>query len=118
MGSDDAFERTELFEEIVCEGGDLAVAGFVQSLDANDVFRLLRMKLGHDVFQMVLRETGTHEQDAIIRILRERWPRLPTGELVLPDGRADSERIYLWYGGAEDGAVVTLRPIELRDFSL
>ena len=56
-------------------------------------------------------------QDAVIRVLRERWPRSPTGELVLPDGRADSERIHLWYGTSEDRAVVTLLPIELREIS-
>jgi hypothetical protein len=57
-------------------------------------------------------------QDWIIRSLREPWPRLPTGELVLPDGRADADRIYLWYGWPEDRAVVTLGPIELRELSL
>ncbi len=57
-------------------------------------------------------------QDGVIRLLRERWPRLPTGELVLPDGRADSERVYLWYGTSETRAVVTLVPIELREISL
>jgi hypothetical protein len=57
-------------------------------------------------------------QDSVVRILRERWPRLPTGDLTLPDGRADSERVYLWYGVSEDRAAVTLEPIELREISL
>jgi hypothetical protein len=57
-------------------------------------------------------------QDSVIRVLRERWPRLPTGDIALPDGRADSERVYLWYGTSEDRAVVTLRPIELHEISL
>jgi len=57
-------------------------------------------------------------QDSVSRILREPWPRLPTGGMALPDGRADSENIYLWYGTSEDRAAVTLRPIELHEISL
>jgi len=57
-------------------------------------------------------------QDSVSRILREPWPRFPMGGMALPDGRADSERIYLWYGASEDGAVVTLEPTELREISL
>jgi hypothetical protein len=57
-------------------------------------------------------------QDGVIHLLRERWPRQTTGELVLPDGRADSERVYLWFGASEGRAVVTLAPIELGEISL
>jgi hypothetical protein len=56
-------------------------------------------------------------QDSVIRIRRERWPRLPTGDIALPDGRADSERVYLWFGASENHAVVTLRPMDLRELS-
>jgi hypothetical protein len=54
-------------------------------------------------------------QDSVSRIFREPWPRLPTGAMALPDGRADTERIYLWYGAAEDRPVLALRPIELPE---
>lgn len=56
-------------------------------------------------------------QDAVVRILRARWPPSPANELALPNGRADSERVYLWFGPSEDRAVLTLEPIELRDIS-
>ena len=56
-------------------------------------------------------------QDSVIRIRRERWPRLPTGDIALPDGRTDSERVYLWFGTSENHAVLTLPPIDLRDLS-
>jgi hypothetical protein len=54
-------------------------------------------------------------QDSVSRLFREPWPRLPTGEMALPDGRADTERICLWYGASEDHAVLALRPIELPE---
>ena len=57
-------------------------------------------------------------QDSVSRILREPWPRLTTGDMALPAGRADSARIYLWYGPAGDRAAITLRPIEVADISL
>lgn len=57
-------------------------------------------------------------QDSVSRILREPWPRLPTGGMALPDGRADSERVYLWYGASEDHAALTLHPIALSEISL
>ena len=57
-------------------------------------------------------------QDSVIGILRERWPVLPAGDLALPDGRTDSERVYLWYGEVEDRAALTLEPIEVRELSL
>jgi hypothetical protein len=56
-------------------------------------------------------------QDSVTRILREPWPRLLTGDIALPHGRADPERVYLWYGPLEDKAVLTVRPIELREIS-
>jgi hypothetical protein len=54
-------------------------------------------------------------QDGVIRILRDPWPRLPTGNVALPDGHADSERVYLWFGASQDRAVLTLRPIEIGE---
>lgn len=57
-------------------------------------------------------------QDSVVRILRERWPRLPTGDIALPEGRADSGHVYLWFGALENHAVLTLRPIDLRELSL
>ena len=56
-------------------------------------------------------------QDSVIRIRHERWPCLPTGDIALPDGRADSGRVYLWFGTLENRAVVTLPPIDLRELS-
>jgi hypothetical protein len=38
--------------------------------------------------------------------------------MALPDGRTDSDRVYLWYGASEDRAEVTLGPMELREISL
>lgn len=57
-------------------------------------------------------------QDTVSRILREPWPRLSTGEMALPDGRADQQRLYLWFGPAEDAAALTLRPIEIDEIVL
>jgi len=56
-------------------------------------------------------------QYSIVRILRERWPRLPTGDIALPDGRADSGHVYLWFGALENHAVLTLRPLDLHELS-
>jgi hypothetical protein len=56
-------------------------------------------------------------QDSVIRIRRDRWPRLPTGDIALPDGRADSARVHLWFGPSENHAVLTLPPIELGELS-
>jgi hypothetical protein len=57
-------------------------------------------------------------QDTISRILREPWPRKSTGEMALPDARVDQQRLYLWFGPAEDAAALTLRPIEFSDILL
>jgi hypothetical protein len=54
-------------------------------------------------------------QDGVIRFVRDSWPRLPTGNVALPEGRTDSERVYLWFGASQDRAVLTLRPIEIRE---
>jgi len=72
--------------------------------------------LGDVVCSMAIAVLGG-VQDSVIRIRRERWPRLPTGDIALPDGRADSGRVYLWFGASEDHAVLTLRPIDLRELS-
>jgi hypothetical protein len=57
-------------------------------------------------------------QDSVSRILQEPWPQLPTGGLALPDGRAEPERLYLWYGLAEESAVLRLRPVSVREISI
>ena len=57
-------------------------------------------------------------QDTISRILREPWPRQSTGEMALPEARVDQQRLYLWFGPAEDAAALTLRPIEFNDILL
>lgn len=57
-------------------------------------------------------------QDWVIRILQGRWPRSSAGDIAVPDGRADSDCVYLWYGASEDHAVLTLEPITLREISV
>jgi len=57
-------------------------------------------------------------QDSVSRILREPWPRLPSGAMAMPAARADEQHLYLWYGSSEDNAVVTLKPIAIKEITL
>jgi len=55
-------------------------------------------------------------QDMIAEATTEPWPRLSGGGMAIPGSRADSERVFMWYGPdsqSEDGAVILLPPIEL-----
>ena len=88
-----------------------------QGFSNSDLKARVDVSLGDVACDMAVAMIGG-VQDSVVRILGERWPRLPAGDIALPDGRADSDRVYLWYGASEDGAVVTLRPFELREISL
>jgi hypothetical protein len=52
-------------------------------------------------------------QDCVSEYLTLPWPIGVDGRMAIPDVRADEERLYLWFGGSEAGATVTLRPMEL-----
>lgn len=57
-------------------------------------------------------------QDAVAEATTEPWPRLPSGDMANASSRTDGERVYLWYGprsDREDGAVLTLAPIALKE---
>lgn len=56
-------------------------------------------------------------QDSVSRILREPWPRLPSGAMAMPAGRADEQGVYLWYGPAEHTAVVALTRIDRAELA-
>jgi hypothetical protein len=56
-------------------------------------------------------------QDRVVRVFREPWPRLSTGEIALPAARADDQRIHLWFGPSESRSAMTLPPIELAELT-
>jgi hypothetical protein len=55
-------------------------------------------------------------QDAVSEYLTLPWPADADGRMATAGVRVDAERVHLWFGGTESAAVVTLRPIELREF--
>jgi len=54
-------------------------------------------------------------QDVVAVALREPWPRLASGEMALPDARADAARVHLWYGPDEHLAALSLEPLSLAE---
>lgn len=52
-------------------------------------------------------------QDWIADTTTDPWPVDADGRMAECGARADAHRLYLWYGGSEAGAVITLRPVEL-----
>jgi hypothetical protein len=54
-------------------------------------------------------------QDGVSEYLTLPWPLGADGQMAVAGARADTERVYLWFGGSEAGAAITLRPIELGE---
>lgn len=55
-------------------------------------------------------------QDEVSRAFRIQWPALAAGGgMAMPGTRADSVRVYLWYGPSEAAPVIAFTPIELAE---
>lgn len=55
-------------------------------------------------------------QDDVSEYLTLPWPADAGGRMAMAAARVDAERVHLWFGSSEAAAVITLRPIDLREF--
>lgn len=94
--------------EIMIEGRRMGVVHTLERLE-DDGVNFTRMLAGTVVSVLSL------IQDDVSEYLRDPWPSRDGLEMAVPHGRLDAHALHLWYGEAEERAVVSLDAISMGE---